>query len=136
MTAKRLTAAAGSAVIALTLTATGQQPPRPGAAATGQEAPDDRTWNRRTSGAGDYRVVLEVSGREEVARFMERPSNPEDLRSICDTKRQAVKSTISATEQYLASLTANRPTTGCARYHLTRNRWTLRGTRRHGARVE
>jgi hypothetical protein len=109
MTTKRLTAAAASAAIGLSLTATGQQPPRPGAAATGQEAPDDRTWNRRTSGAGDYRVVLEVSGREEVARFMERPSNPEDLRSICDTKRQAVKSTISATEQYLASLTAKPP---------------------------
>jgi hypothetical protein len=104
MTVLRLSAAAASVLgIALSLAA-GQQPPRPAGAGTGQESPDDRTWNRRTSGTGDYRVVLEVSGREEVGRFMERPSNPEDLRSICDTKRQAVKSTISATEKYLASL--------------------------------
>ena len=108
MRAKRLCAPAAS-VLAIALTAAGQQAPRPASSPTGQEVPDDRTWNRRTSGAGDYRVVLEVSGREEVARFMERPSNPEDLRSICDAKRQAVKSTISATEEYLARLTRKPP---------------------------
>jgi ASPIC/UnbV protein/VCBS repeat protein len=93
-------------VAAAVLVAADQQTPRPTATPTGQDAPDDRTWNRRSSAAGDYRTVLEVSGREEVGRFMERPSDPENLRSICEVKRQAVTSTISATERYLASLVA------------------------------
>ena len=99
-------AAAFVLAIAFSLTAAGQQRPRPAAAQTGQEAPDDRTWNRRSSGAGDYRTVLEVSGREEVGRFMERPSDPEDLPSICAVKRQAATATIAATENYLATLTS------------------------------
>jgi hypothetical protein len=102
---KRLTAAAALAV-AMTLSLTAQQPSRPTAPATGQEAPDDGTWNRRAAGTGDYRVVLEMSGREEVARFRERPSNPEDLPAICESNRQAAKVTIAATEKYLASLIA------------------------------
>ena len=98
-----------AAIAAAALAAAGQQPARPAASPTGQEAPDDRTWNRRASGAGDYQTVLEVSGREEVGRFMERPSNPEDLRSICEAKQQAITSTIRTTEAYLASLTAKPP---------------------------
>src|SRR4051812_4894990 len=90
------------------LAAVGQQPPRgaPPAAPAAARAPDDGTWNRRSATAGDYTTVLEVSGREEVGRFMERPSNPEDLRSSCEAKQQAPKVTIDATERYLASLTA------------------------------
>ncbi len=95
-----------AAIVGAALSAAAQQSARPAATPTGQETPDDRTWNRRSSGAGDYRTVLEVSGREEVGRFMERPSDPENLRSICDTKQQAVTSTISTTERYLASLVA------------------------------
>jgi hypothetical protein len=95
-----------ASVAAAVLCAAAQQTTRPPA---GQEAPDDRTWNRRTSEAGDYRTVLEVSGREEVGRFMERPSDAENLRSICDTKQQAVTSTIRTTERYLASLVAKPP---------------------------
>jgi VCBS repeat protein/ASPIC/UnbV protein len=106
----RFTGAAALALaIALSLSAARQQTPRPPAPQTGQEAPDDRTWNRRAPGAGDYKTILEVSGREEVYRFFERPSNPEDLRSICDAKRQAAKSALAATEQYLASLTRQPP---------------------------
>ncbi len=106
----RTTAAAAVAlVIGLSLAAAGQQPPRPAVGPTGQEAPDDRTWNRRTSGGGDFRTVLEVSGREEVGRFMERPSDPENLRSICETKQQAITATVGSTEAYLASLTAKPP---------------------------
>jgi hypothetical protein len=87
--------------------AAGRQPSPAGAAQAGiQAAPDDRTWNRRASGAGDYATVMEVSGREEVFRFMERPENPEDLRAICAAKRQAATSAFGATEKYLASLTA------------------------------
>jgi hypothetical protein len=99
-------AATAAVVAAITLSLTAQQPSRPPATTPGQEAPDDRTWNRRTSGGGDYRVVLEVSGREEVARFREPPADPENLPSICESNRQAVKVTIAATETYLASLTA------------------------------
>ena len=91
--------------IALSLTAAAQPPRRPAASQTGQEAPADRTWNRRAPGAGDYKTILEVSGREEVYRFFDRPSNPEDLSAICDAKRQAAKSAIAATEQYLTSIT-------------------------------
>ncbi len=100
-------AIAVAAVAAAALAAAGQQPSPPGAARAGiQAAPDDRTWNRRASGGGDYATVMEVSGREEVFRFMERPENPEDLRAICAAKRQAATSAIGATEKYLASLIA------------------------------
>jgi ASPIC and UnbV/FG-GAP-like repeat len=102
-----LSAAIAAAFMAAAVAGARQQPPRAGAAPSGMAAaPDDRTWNRRAGSAGDYATVLEVSGREEVGRFMERPANPEDLRSICEAKRQAAPATISATEQYLASLTA------------------------------
>ena len=100
-------AIAVAAVAAAALAAAGQQPSPPGAARVRfQAAPDDRTWNRRASGGGDYATVMEVSGREEVFRFMERPENPEDLRAICAAKRQAATSAIGATEKYLASLIA------------------------------
>jgi hypothetical protein len=49
-------------------------------------AEQDRSWNRRVAGAGDYQIVLEVSGRIEVSRFFKMP-DPLDLRSICDAKR-------------------------------------------------
>jgi ASPIC/UnbV protein/VCBS repeat protein len=103
--AKFLSTLIASIAAAALVVAAGQTTP-PFTAQTGQQAPDDRTWNRRTSDAGDYRTVLEVSGREEVGRFMEHPSDPENLRSICDTKQQAVTSTIGTTERYLASLLA------------------------------
>ena len=102
-----LSAIAVAVVAAAVLAAAGQQPSPPGAGRAGiQAAPDDRTWNRRASGAGDYATVMEVSGREEVFRFMERPENPEDLRAICAAKGQAAISATAATEKYLASLTA------------------------------
>ena len=76
-----LAAIAVAAVAAAALAAAGQQASPPGAARAGiQAAPEDPTWNRRASGGGDYATVMEVSGREEVFRFMERPENPEDLR--------------------------------------------------------
>src|SRR5205085_925483 len=33
---------------------------------TQTRAPNDQSWNRRVAGAGDYQVVLEVSGRGEM----------------------------------------------------------------------
>jgi len=50
-------------------------------------------WNRRVAGAGDYQIVLEVSGRVEVSRFFKMP-DPLDLRSICDAKREAERRAI------------------------------------------
>ena len=113
--------ASGVVVAAVVATAAlaGWQPGAQRSLAT-QQAPDDRTWNRRFPAAGDFKTILEVSGREEVGRFMEHPSNPEDLRSICDTKRQAATNTISATERYLASLTA----TPAARQDVREIIWT------------
>jgi tetratricopeptide (TPR) repeat protein len=63
----------------------------------------DRSWNRRVSGAGDYQIVLEVSGRVEVARFFKMP-DPLDLRSICDAKREAERRAIFSSESYLDTL--------------------------------
>ena len=33
----------------------------------------DASWNRRVTGAGDYQIVLEVSGRIEIARAFQPP---------------------------------------------------------------
>src|SRR5207248_1556227 len=60
--------------------------------------------------------------REEVYRFFERPSNPEDLRSICDAKRQAATSAIATTEQYLASIRRQPP----AKQDVADIIWTLK----------
>jgi hypothetical protein len=106
------------AAVAATVLAAAQQAPgtRPSTAPPQlQQEPDDSAWNRRASGTGDYRTVMEVSGREEVARFMEPPADPEDLRSICEAKRQAPKVSISANEQLLASLVAKPPAQGNVR---------------------
>ncbi len=103
---KVLSAAGLAAVLGFGLAARGQQPSGTAAPQAGvQEAPDDRRWNQRAPGAGDYRIVMEVSGRDEVGRFMERASNPEDLRTICDAKREAAKVTLASTRQYLDSMT-------------------------------
>src|SRR6266542_2569672 len=60
-------------------------------------------WNRRVAGAGDYQIVLEVSGRVEVSRFFKMP-DPLDLRSICDAKREAERRAILSSESYLNTL--------------------------------
>ena len=53
-----------------------------------QNIPQDQSWNRRPAGAGDYQIVLEVSGRVEVSRFFQSP-DALDLRAICEAKREA-----------------------------------------------
>lgn len=70
---------------------------------TGQRGPQDKSWNRRPAGAGEYQIVLEVSGRVEVSRFLEQP-NPLDLRAICDAKSEAERRAFLSTEGYLKSL--------------------------------
>src|SRR5215813_15103567 len=69
----------------------------------GPNAQQDRSWNRRVAGAGDYQIVLEVSGRIEVARFFKIP-DPLDLRSICEAKRGAAERAILSSESYLNTL--------------------------------
>ena len=85
-------AACGVFVTALVLAQEPREPPLTG---------EGRAWNRRVPGAGDYQVVLEVSGRDEVARFLE-PVAGNDLQRICDARREAVTAALSAGEQYLA----------------------------------
>jgi FG-GAP-like repeat/ASPIC and UnbV len=70
---------------------------------SGYNAQQDRSWNRRVAGAGDYQIVLEVSGRVEVSRFFKMP-DPLDLRSICEAKREAERRAILSSESYLDTL--------------------------------
>ncbi len=70
---------------------------------SGYNAQQDRSWNRRVAGAGDYQIALEVSGRIEVSRFLKTP-DPLDLRSICEAKREAERRAILSSESYLKTL--------------------------------
>src|SRR5262245_54876296 len=70
---------------------------------TANNVQQDQSWNRRVAGAGDYQIVLEVSGRVEVSRFFKMP-DPLDLRSICDAKREAERRAILSSEAYLNTL--------------------------------
>jgi hypothetical protein len=60
-------------------------------------------WNRRAPGT-DYQPVLEVSGREELGQFLERAREPQNLRSICEGRREAIDIAIPAQQQYLKTL--------------------------------
>lgn len=64
---------------------------------------EDQSWNRRVAGAGDYQIVLEVSGRSEVSRHFKMP-DPLDLRSICTAKQESERSAFASAESYLSSL--------------------------------
>ncbi len=68
-----------------------------------RRAPEDRSWNRRTAGAGEYQIVFEVSGRVEVARQFEMP-DPLDLQGICRAKKTAEERAFRSAESYLAAL--------------------------------
>lgn len=73
------------------------------AVAQSPSTPQDQSWNRRITGAGDYQIVLEVSGRIETSRAL-KASNPLDLQSICAAKQEAEKSALRSAESYLLSL--------------------------------
>jgi hypothetical protein len=93
-----------------------------GAGARGQEPRDPpltgegRAWNLRAAGAGDYQVVLEVSGRDEVARFLE-PVAGNDLQRICNARNEAVAVAFSASERYLAGVEPARDPAAAASAH-------------------
>jgi FG-GAP-like repeat/ASPIC and UnbV len=63
----------------------------------------EQGWNRRSKDAGDYQIVLEVSGRVEAVRLLN-PPNPLDLRAICIAKREAERRAFVSSEGYLSSL--------------------------------
>ena len=67
---------------------------------------DEKTWNRRTPGAGNYQIVTEVSGRDQLHPFLPPPSDPRRLETVCEARREGVAVAIPTTEQYLASLLA------------------------------
>ena len=67
------------------------------------QTPNDQTWNVRPAGAGDYQIVLEVSGRVEITRTLKRP-DPLDLKGICDAKQTAESSALNSAESYVNSL--------------------------------
>lgn len=66
-------------------------------------APQDQSWNRRVSGAGEFQTVLEVSGRVEITRAMKMP-DPLDLKSICQAKQDAERRAFLSAEGYLSAL--------------------------------
>ena len=94
---RALTVAALLAAVAM---AEGEGPP----AAEG--VPDVSNWNRRPPGAGDYQIVMEVSGRAEVARFQQIPPPGADLAAVCSARKEAEASALSATRRYLDDLEA------------------------------
>jgi hypothetical protein len=60
---------------------------------------DEKTWSRRPAGAGDYQIVLEVSGRNELFRFNTPPSDTRSLRSICEARQEAIASAFPTLEE-------------------------------------
>jgi tetratricopeptide (TPR) repeat protein len=62
-------------------------------------------WNRRASGA-EYQPILEVSGREELGVFLQRARDPQNLRTVCEGRNEAIDTAIPTQQQYLESLVA------------------------------
>ena len=75
------------------------------AALAGQSRGGADIWNRRAAGT-EYQPVLEVSGREELALFLERARQPQNLPSICEGRREAIDHAIATQQEYLKSLRA------------------------------
>jgi hypothetical protein len=96
-----------------------------------QSEKQDQSWNRRVTGAGDYQIVLEVSGRIEIARSFKNP-NPMDLRAICQEKKDSEERAFRSADGYLSSLKqsagANRRQLEIARLHIEVGQiWSYRG---------
>lgn len=68
-----------------------------------QPSQEDKTWNRRVVGAGSYQTVVELSGRVEVARQLNR-TNALDLQAICTDRLEAEKRARRSAESYLEAL--------------------------------
>ncbi|HEY6553702.1 MAG TPA: hypothetical protein VI669_10110, partial [Vicinamibacteria bacterium] len=71
--------------------------------------PQDGTWNQRPPGAGDYQIVMEVSGRAQITPFRPPPSDIRSLEAICEARREGIAVAIPTSQQELASLIARAP---------------------------
>jgi tetratricopeptide (TPR) repeat protein len=83
-----------------------------GAQAT-ETSPDLSGWGRRAAGAGDYQIVVELSGRNEVSKYFGLSGSGANLRSICDMKTEAQSVAIEVFEgqrAYLATRKRDRKT--------------------------
>lgn len=72
-------------------------------AQSGQAGQQDRGWNRRPRGSGNYQIVLEVSGRNEVYRYLD-DIDPLDLTAICAGKERAMNRAFLSAEGYLSTI--------------------------------
>ena len=71
--------------------------------------PQDGTWNQRPAGAGDYQIVMEISGRAQLTPFRPPPSDIRSLEAICAARREGIAVAIPTTEQEVTSLMARSP---------------------------
>ena len=83
------------------------------------QPPADSIWMGRSGRSRSFQGIRELSGRDEVARFIS-PPNPLDLQSICDEKRAAETTALSTERRVLAGL-ESQPAAGrdAAAYVLT-----------------
>jgi tetratricopeptide (TPR) repeat protein len=72
----------------------------------------DGTWNQRPAGAGDYQIVMEISGRGQIAAFRPPPSDIRSLEAICEARREGFAIALPTAEQEVASLVARPPKGG------------------------
>lgn len=96
-----------------------------------QSGQQDQSWNRRVEGAGNYQIVLEVSGRVEIARSFKMP-DPMNLRAICQEKKDSEERAFRSADGYLSSLKqsagSNRRQLEIARLHIELGQiWSYRG---------
>jgi hypothetical protein len=78
---------------------------------------DEKNWNRRPEGAGDYRTVVEVSGRYQVAQFRV-PAAPANLQALCAARTEAVATALLTLEAQVKTLAGRGTATPEARREL------------------
>ncbi len=66
------------------------------------ESPPSRTWNLRGTGAGTFKTVIDVSGRDELGVYYQ-TRNPKDLDALCAASKETERL---ATEGAAASVAA------------------------------
>lgn len=66
-------------------------------------APPDRVWNLRGAGAGNFKTVLDVSGRDELSLYFV-SRDPKNLRAICEASKETDRTAIEAIKARLASI--------------------------------
>jgi hypothetical protein len=69
-------------------------------------APPSRTWNLRGTGAGNFKIVLDVSGRDDVALYFE-SRNPKDLPGHCEASKATDRAAIAGITARVSALEAS-----------------------------